>query len=809
MVAASTLLWTSAKPIIKFICMGGCGAIMAKHGLLSPAGSKVVAGLILNYTLPALLFAKMLACVTNENAVELGYVAVVAVMYIVFGAIMGFLIQRTGLVPKRLYRGIIAATMFTNFGDLPISIILAVSDHPPFLVGDGARGTAYSSVFIAVFYIFLFPLGGYRLIRYDHVKESKRLGSLTDAIANGGVNGASTTMGASYIQHPDNNNSLTNLSEATLCGDTLTSHPDPSQRCQYQQEQQQQNPRPFTQPQQPRQQLGGKGSSPQGAPQSSSFSATSTMISVDYTMEDGGKEMRYRPHDEHHHHPYDSQQGSTSSASQSPAFSHSSPFILGEPSPPLLSSSPQSSSMSTHPSPATFVEGFRRNPFLPQHPLDQPEHGPYSGTRPSFPTVQALRSEGQHGPRFSVESFASNGTGTTRHHGHGHGGSTVESDDHELIMRSAQSNGDPARGNGGQSEYQGGGMLTKSRSMRSPLFKNYQPPAFLTRRPSGQALGYSEFDNGQESEDANGGSISPYISLTPPEGSSSSGSSTRTGSPNNKQQSFASDELSNIPLEPIVTVTPPPAAATANGAATIEPLPKVPPALARSYQSKKTLQSVTSSSAGSPPSSWKEYIVLGWHWFWRIFHSVREYLTPPTIGLILGLIVALTPHLRILFVLPTPGSNLAPAPSFDELPPLSFIYEITLLLGGCCVPLGLTVLGASLSRLKPGRMRPLIPTLTMITFVKLFLSPALGILFMQTVLIRTWGWVDAKNHMLQFTLMLMSGSPTSITCFVLAQVWDRRTVNAGGEMAAVIAVQYAVACVAMTLMSAGMMFYLF
>jgi len=52
--------------------MGGCGALMAKHGLLSPAGSKVVAGLILNYTLPALLFAKMLACVTNENAVELG-----------------------------------------------------------------------------------------------------------------------------------------------------------------------------------------------------------------------------------------------------------------------------------------------------------------------------------------------------------------------------------------------------------------------------------------------------------------------------------------------------------------------------------------------------------------------------------------------------------------------------------------------------------------------------------------------------------------------------------------------------------------
>lgn len=47
---------------------------MARHGLLTPAGAKVVAGLILNYTLPALLFAKMLSCVNQENAKELGYV---------------------------------------------------------------------------------------------------------------------------------------------------------------------------------------------------------------------------------------------------------------------------------------------------------------------------------------------------------------------------------------------------------------------------------------------------------------------------------------------------------------------------------------------------------------------------------------------------------------------------------------------------------------------------------------------------------------------------------------------------------------
>ena len=45
---------------------------MARHGLLTPAGAKVVAGLVLNYTLPALLFAKMLTCVSLDNIEELG-----------------------------------------------------------------------------------------------------------------------------------------------------------------------------------------------------------------------------------------------------------------------------------------------------------------------------------------------------------------------------------------------------------------------------------------------------------------------------------------------------------------------------------------------------------------------------------------------------------------------------------------------------------------------------------------------------------------------------------------------------------------
>ncbi|KAF9276864.1 hypothetical protein BGZ68_009697 [Mortierella alpina] len=686
MVALSTLLWISAKPIIKFLVLGGCGAIMAKHGLLTPAGAKVVAGLILNYTLPALLFAKMLSCVNQENIEELGFVALIAVLYILMGAILGLVMQRTGLVPKRLYWGIVAATMFTNFGDLPISIILAVSDHPPFLVGDGARGTAYSSVFISVFYLFLFPLGGYRLIRYDHVKESKRLENLTTQLQT----------------HGPGSSPLGNGSSDSLSGDTLTAHPDRNGTCQPQHDRRHKQHLSSPEPQPMRQ-------DPHGL--QSSFSATSTMISMDYNMEESAKEMRYRPHDHPQEldlsapqrdildHPRE-RFSDTAVSPTSPSFTPSpiretNPFIRHNYDSGSGSSSSGSGGSSNQSSPGqTYTHDYHHHPAYPLH---------------------ALRSSER--PRNSVESMISNGTGATRF-------STGHDDDHHLIK---------------------GAGASRTKCIKSPLFKSYQPPP-LEQPPVPASL--------------RSNSPSPYISLTPPASSRQQGHEQLT------------ETMATVSLE-----APAPAGDTA------PPLPKVPPPhLSKSYETKQK----------------KEV-----HVFWRVFHSTREYLTPPTIGLLLGLLVALTP-LRKLFVLTDD-----PLPSPDDLPPLSFIHEITLMLGACCVPLGLTVLGASLSRLKPGRMRPLIPALTMITVAKMVISPLVGILLVQLVLVKHYGWVSTQNHMLQLTLTLMSGSPTSITCFVLAQVWNRRTKNAGSKMAALIAGQNAVATVFLTVGCAFMMYFLF
>ncbi|KAF9976604.1 Protein M3 [Actinomortierella ambigua] len=644
----------------------------------------------------------------------------------------GLFIQRVCRVPKRIYWGIVAATMFTNFGDLPISIILAVSDHPPFLVGDGAKGTAYASVFIAVFYVFLFPLGGYRLIRYDHVKESKRIAAMNASQDN--------RHGVLPFDDPHHSHEAHQM--------TVFSQHSPLHH------------------------LHGKGSPiMQNSGLYSTFSSTSTMVSLDdrtdydVTRVGGGNtnglsksisthNMSTISLDESpsntaptnhafHDDPYNSSSNHRSPNgiqqhqhyhSYSPA-STSRTVRLNDSTPPSSSSSPSTISPYGFPSPPGVQPSIPTivSPPVPvaipssvhhHHHHHYPEH--------QYPLQQSPYGIPSYMTRYSVESSSSN---LTRYSNHTH-----QDDDAGLIQP------------------------TPKRSSSTPL-------------PSS-----SKVRGGSVARKA---SLASMVAIRQATMVSTSSGNSNHGYHGHSSLSPTSALASSTTMNATSGVTTTNNAAAATTPTTTpsgqEPLPVVPPQLERSYNAKNKGR------------------------FWPIvFHTMREYLTPPTMGLILGLIVALTPPLRALFVV-----TANPVPSFDELPPLSFIHEVTLLLGGCCVPLGLTVLGASLSRLKPGRWRPLVPALTLITLVKLVVCPMVGIYLVQRWLVHGWGWVDVHNHMLQFTLMLMSGSPTSIICFVLAQVWDKRTQHAGSEMAAVIAVQYAAGTVLITALSSCMMFFLF
>lgn len=80
----------------------------------------------------------------------------------------------------------------------------------------------------------------------------------------------------------------------------------------------------------------------------------------------------------------------------------------------------------------------------------------------------------------------------------------------------------------------------------------------------------------------------------------------------------------------------------------------------------------------------------------RLWTFIKPFITPPSISLILSLIIANIPTLKALFV-KTPGVNMPQAP--DQRPPLDFVMEIATFAGPTVPVIGMLLLGAALSRL--------------------------------------------------------------------------------------------------------------
>ncbi|KAK4051116.1 hsp90 co-chaperone Cdc37 [Microbotryomycetes sp. JL221] len=147
----------------------------------------------------------------------------------------------------------------------------------------------------------------------------------------------------------------------------------------------------------------------------------------------------------------------------------------------------------------------------------------------------------------------------------------------------------------------------------------------------------------------------------------------------------------------------------------------------------------------------------------RVVHSIvgiiKSIASPPICSLFLALIIALVPQLKTLFVYSSDTTWHPIAP--DNQPPLAILYQTTQFVGAASIPLGLTVLGASLAKIEIPRPLTRLPWSSMfaMTFVKLVLVPIIGFLFVSR-LSTVGGIVSHDNHVLRFTLTYLSCTPT-------------------------------------------------
>lgn len=152
-------------------------------------------------------------------------------------------------------------------------------------------------------------------------------------------------------------------------------------------------------------------------------------------------------------------------------------------------------------------------------------------------------------------------------------------------------------------------------------------------------------------------------------------------------------------------------------------------------------------------------LVDKYHLNWLIF-LLQNFLRPCSMSALIGLAIALIPWLKALFVTTDRVPDMKNAP--DKLPPLSFIMDYTAYIGQASVPLGLLMLGTTISRLSFGNLNKkfLISAATLV-ILKLCVVPIVGVAWASKL--RQMNWLD--DDMIFFVIVVTYSLPSATTQF--------------------------------------------
>ncbi|KAK7051075.1 Protein M3 [Paramarasmius palmivorus] len=138
---------------------------------------------MLNITMPCLMFSKMVPAFTPDNVGAIGPITLVAFLYGAIGIGSAWITKRFFWVPHRFRYGILVAGGWGNWGDIPTSVIMSLTGAAPFGgTQDQTLAVAYISVFILVYLITLFPLGGHLWVAKDFVGPDVEPDELREAM---------------------------------------------------------------------------------------------------------------------------------------------------------------------------------------------------------------------------------------------------------------------------------------------------------------------------------------------------------------------------------------------------------------------------------------------------------------------------------------------------------------------------------------------------------------------------------------------------------------------------------------------------
>ncbi|QLQ79711.1 hypothetical protein HG537_0C03590 [Torulaspora globosa] len=168
------VIWASFKPIIKIYLIIGTGFMLARMGILSVETTRSISDLVLTVLLPCLSFNKIVANIEGKDIKTVGIICLSSVILFATGFFFAYVVRRTMPVPRQWYGGILAGGMFPNISDLPIAYLQTMDQGFLFTEEEGEKGVACVIIFLAMFLICVFNLGGFRLVESDfHYKDEE------------------------------------------------------------------------------------------------------------------------------------------------------------------------------------------------------------------------------------------------------------------------------------------------------------------------------------------------------------------------------------------------------------------------------------------------------------------------------------------------------------------------------------------------------------------------------------------------------------------------------------------------------------
>lgn len=148
---------------------------------------------------------------------------------------------------------------------------------------------------------------------------------------------------------------------------------------------------------------------------------------------------------------------------------------------------------------------------------------------------------------------------------------------------------------------------------------------------------------------------------------------------------------------------------------------------------------------------------LGRNWRATLAQVGKNFLAPNSVSLIVSIAIAMSPPLKKLFVHTGNGPHIPDAP--DGQPPLSFVMDFVSYVGAALVPLGLLLLGATISRLQVKKMPPgFWKTALGVTLVRLVIMPIIGVGI--TTGFYKGGWYG-DDDLVRFVSVLEFGLPSA------------------------------------------------